>query len=290
MSHFSQINLRVFAVSLLLVISLSAAFTARAQTAGSPITVWIDSTRQAAVDKYLAANPADASLIKVEIVDRGTFPAKVLLFNNTSSGWPDVVFAEPNLVAEVSDSAHDFPLDLRPYVNDKLMSGFATGANTDCTLPDGTLVCMRNDLAQNVLWYNVPLMKQFGYTVPTTWEDYQALGDKLAKEHPGYLIGAYGDDQAMDTYFWGSGCPTGQVVDPTTVYINTSDAKCTRAAALADDLIANGTLSKANPFDPAFVKEVTAGKLLMIPAASWYGEYIFGGKKDSLYYQTAEGQ
>ncbi|MEP7292065.1 MAG: hypothetical protein ABI835_09785, partial [Chloroflexota bacterium] len=33
-----------------------------------------------------------------------------------------------------------------------------------------------------------------------------------------------------------------------------------------------------------------AGKLLMLPAASWYGEYIFGGKPDSLYYQEADGR
>lgn len=80
------------------------------------------------------------------------------------------------------------------------------------------------------------------------------------------------------------------MIDVNTVYINTADPKCTRAAEMVDSLIAKGVLPKVNPFDPAFVKIVTDGKLLMIPAASWYGEYIFGGKKDSLYYQTAEGQ
>ena len=88
----------------------------------------------------------------------------------------------------------------------------------------------------------------------------------------------------------GAAAPTGQLVDATTVYINTADPKCARAAAMVDVLIANGALSKANPFDPVFVTLVKSGKLLMIPAASWYGEYIFGGKKDSLYYQTATGQ
>ncbi len=290
MSRSFSIFRHVISAALLLGLSAAALPASARQAAGSPITVWIDTTRQAAVDKYLAANPGDASLIKVEIVDRNQFPAKVLLFNNTGSGWPDVVFAEPNLVAQVADSAHDFPLDLRPYANDKLLAGFATGANADCTMPDGTLICLRNDLAQNVLWYNTPMMKQFGYTVPTTWEDYQALGDKLAKEHPGYQIGACGDDGCMYVYFWGSGCPTGQAVDANTVFINTADPRCTRAAALVDHLQANGSISKANPFDPTFVKQVTDGKLLMIPGPSWFGEYIFGGSAKSLYYQTAEGQ
>lgn len=199
MTHFYR---RLIAAALLLVFAFTSAAVQPTRAAGSPITVWIDSTRQAAVDAYLKANPGDADLIKVETVDRGQFPAKVLLFNNTGNGWPDVVFAEPNLVGQVADAAHDFPLDLRPYVSDKILSGFAPGANADCTLPDGKLICLRNDLAQNVLWYNKNLMKQFGYSVPTTWEEYRALGEKLATEHPGYVIGAFGDDQALNTYFW----------------------------------------------------------------------------------------
>lgn len=290
MSRFFLLNRRAITMALLLTLVFASVLTTHGQAAGSPITVWIDSTRQAAVDKFIAANPDAADLIKVEIVDRATFPAKVLLFNNTNSGWPDVVFAEPGLVAQVSDASRDFPLDLRPFVDAKILANFATGANGDCILPDGKLVCLRNDLAQNVLWYNVPLMKQFGYSVPTTWEEYQALGEKVAKEHPGYLIGAFGDGQAMNNYFWSSGCPTGQLVNATTVYINTADPKCTRAAAMVDVLVANGSVSKSNPFDPAFIAQVTSGKLLMIPGASWYGEYIFGGKKDSMYFQTATGQ
>ena len=78
----------------------------------APITVWIDQPRQPAIDAFLKANPADASLIKAVVVDREQFPSKVLLFNNTNQGWPDVVFAEPRLVARVADAAHNFPLDL----------------------------------------------------------------------------------------------------------------------------------------------------------------------------------
>jgi ABC-type glycerol-3-phosphate transport system substrate-binding protein len=35
---------------------------------------------------------------------------------------------------------------------------------------------------------------------------------------------------------------------------------------------------------------VREGRLLMMTAPVWYGEYMFGGKPDSPYYQTAEGQ
>jgi len=255
----------------------------------APITVWVDSTREGAVKLFKEKHPDKANLINIELADRGQFPAKVLLFNNTGSGWPDVVFAEPEIVGRVADASRNFPADLTPYVSQETLDKFAPGANAPCTF-DGKLFCLRNDLAHNVLWYNKPLMDEFGYQVPTTWEEYLSLGQRVAQDHPGYIIGAFGDDQAMNVYFWASRCPMNQLKDPNTVLINLSDPKCVRAAQLVDSLIANGTISKLGPFDPAFVELVSQNKLLMLPAASWYGEYVFGGKPDSTYYKEATSQ
>ncbi len=58
---------------------------------------------------------------------------------------------------------------------------------------DGHIYGARDNLAPVVFWYNKTLFDKFGYTIPTTWEDYQALGDKLAAEHPGYILGSIGD-------------------------------------------------------------------------------------------------
>lgn len=255
----------------------------------APITVWVDSTREGAVKLYKEKNPDKADKIKIEIADRAQFPAKVLLFNNSGSGWPDVVFAEPEIVGQVADTSRNFPADLTPYVSKEVLDKFAPGANAPCTF-DGKLFCLRNDLAQNVLWYNKKLMDQFGYSVPTTWEEYEALGEKVAQEHPGYIIGAFGDSQALNVYYWGGRCPVNQLVDPNTVKINLSDPNCVRVTKMVDKMIANGSLSKLGPFDPAFAKLANEDKLLMLPAASWYGEYVFGGKPDSSFYKEANGQ
>ena len=99
-----------------MVVTATSAPTVNPYNDNTPITVWIDQPRQPAIDAFLKANPADASLIKTVIVDREQFPSKVLLFNNTNQGWPDVVFAEPRLVARVADAAHNFPLDLTGWV------------------------------------------------------------------------------------------------------------------------------------------------------------------------------
>jgi len=260
---------------------------ARAQSDdNAPITVWIDQDRQPMIDAYVKANPEKGKLIKAVVVDREEFPAKVLLFNNTNQGWPDVVFAEPRLVGRVADVAHQFPLDLKGLVPDETLKGYA--GMDGCTFGD-KVYCVRNDLAQFVLYYNKPLMDKFGYKVPATFEELQDLSDKVAKEHPGYLLGTFGDGWTFISFFDASGCPSHELVNDNTLKIDMSDPRCIRAAKLVDHMVANGTLWNTDYFDASFVKEVNDNKLLMVSMASWaWG--VFGGTKDSTYYKTAEQQ
>ncbi|MGA3056928.1 MAG: hypothetical protein ABSE70_02650 [Candidatus Limnocylindrales bacterium] len=240
----------------------------------TPITVWIDQPRQPAIDAYIAAHPAAKSAIKSVIVDRETFPSKVLLFNNTGSGWPDVVFAEPRLVARVADAAHNFPLDLTGKVPADQLANYSGLSN--CTF-NGKVYCVRNDLAQMVTYYNKPLMDKFGYTVPTTFEEMQALSDKVAKDHPGYLLGTLGDGWTFLSFFEASGCPTHNVKDAGTLLINVADPACVRAANLVDHMIANKTLWNTDYFDASFVKQANANKLLMMIAPDWAALGTFKG-------------
>jgi len=248
----------------------------------APITVWIDQDRQPYIDAYKEANPDKADLIQETIVDREQFPAKVLLFNNTQQGWPDVVFAEPRLVGRVADAAHDFPLDLKPWVSDDILDSY--DGMGSCTF-GADVYCLRNDLAQYVLYYNKPLMDEFGYQVPTTWEEYQALSDQVAKDHPGYLLGTLGDGWSWLAYFDASSCPSHLLVDDNTIKIDMADPNCVRAAKMVDHMVANGTLWNTDYFDATFVQQQNDDKVLMIPMASWaWG--VFNG----TYYKTANQQ
>ena len=248
----------------------------------APLTVWIDQDRQPYIDAYKKANPDKASLIQESIVDREQFPAKVLLFNNTDQGWPDVVFAEPRLVGRVADAAHNFPLDLKPWVKADVLNNFDGMAG--CTFGDKTY-CLRNDLAQFVTYYNKPLMDKFGYTVPTTFEELQDLSDKVAKEHPGYLLGTLGDGWTLLSFLDASGCPSHELVNDNTLKIDMTDPKCVRAAKLMDHMIANKTLWNTDYFDATFVQQMNDNKVLMNPMASWaWG--VFNG----TYYKTPEHQ
>jgi multiple sugar transport system substrate-binding protein len=180
---------------------------------------------------------------------------------------------QPENIASYITPNFNFPLDLTPYISKSVLANYATSANSLC-ISAGHLYCLRNDLGQDVLWYNTKLMKQFGYTVPTTWEQYEALGLRLAKEHPGYVIGTF-DANAENIYLQPSQCPAHQLINPTTVRINVQESpQCTRAASMLDTLIKANAIAKFGLFSKDMAALGHADKILMIPAASWFGDFI----------------
>jgi multiple sugar transport system substrate-binding protein len=270
------------------VVTATPAPTTNPYNDNAKIVVWIDAARKPMADLWIKTHADQASLVDFEIVDRSQFTSKVLLFNNAGSGWPDVMFAEPSIVEAAADAAHDYPMDLTPWVDPSIVSQYVPGSLDPCYSPDKKLLCLRNDLAPNVLWYDKTQMDAFGYTVPTTWEDFQALGDRLVKEHPGYVLGTA--DNEPTEYMWASGCPVADPASMSQVYINATDPKCTRVAQMVDHMVANGSLSKLGPFDTKFIALGNQGKILMDICAAWCGDYVFNGtyyKADQLKNQLA---
>jgi ABC-type glycerol-3-phosphate transport system substrate-binding protein len=261
--------------------SKQSAFKPVAQKASSQITVWADSTRLPSVQAYQKAHPD----VKMKVVtydggaDGSTYlQSKVQLFDRTGSGWPDVVFGTPTDVTWASEAtkpgAQPFaaPLDEK-LVPQSTLDGFAKGSLTPCQF-NGHTYCMRNDIAQVVLWYNKSLMDKWGYQVPTTWEDYEALGTKVAKEHPGYLVGSVGDTNSHESYFWSGQCPAFNLTKPDTLRTDLQDPKCTRMAKLLDNLISAKAIATQGFFSQGFAKN-SGSKVLMAYGPSWYGQYLF---------------
>ncbi|WP_406463461.1 ABC transporter substrate-binding protein [Streptomyces sp. NBC_01622] len=259
----------------------TSAFKPVAQKAGSQITVWADSTRLPSVQAYQKSHPD----VKMKIVtydggaDGSTYlQSKVQLFDRTGSGWPDVVFGNPTDVTWASEAtkpgARPFaaPLDEK-LVPQSTLDGFAKGSLTPCQF-GGHTYCMRNDIAQVLLWYNKSLMDKWGYQVPTTWQEYEALGKKVAKEHPGYLVGSVGDTNSHESYFWSGQCPAFDLVKPDTLRTDLQDPKCTRMATLLDNLISAKAVATQGFFSQGFAKN-SGGKVLMAYGPSWYGQYLF---------------
>ena len=250
-------------------------FTPAAQSSG-PLTVWVDSTRVPAAQAYEKAHPG----VKLNIVTydgdangSNSLQTKVDLYDRTGSGWPDVVFsAESNEVSWAQPAGFLAPLS-KGLIASSVLSNFSTGALAPCTV-NGVVYCLRNDLAPVVLWYNATLMKQWGYQVPTTWPQYEQIGQEVAKQHPGYIVGAAGDTFTPEIYMWASECPANNVTNIRAVTVNVTSANCTRMASLLDTLLANKTMSNLSVFSSAFDKQMP-GKVLMMPGPAWFGGAVF---------------
>ncbi|GAA2295505.1 extracellular solute-binding protein [Streptomyces hawaiiensis] len=253
---------------------------AQAPQKDGALTVWVDATRLAAAKQYQQLHPdVKLSIVSYDGNANGSnyLQTKVQLFNRTKKGWPDVVFSsQNNEVTWAVDAGFAAPLN-KGLIPEATLGNFAKGANDVCTV-DGTLYCLRNDLSQAVLWYNAPLMKKFGYTVPTTWEEYQKLGEKVAKDHPGYLVGDAGDSFTPEIYLWASKCGANHITGPKAVSVNTTSEACTKMAKLMDVLIKNKSMSISGVFSTDFTKN-KADKVLLMPGPAWFGGAVF---KDGL--------
>lgn len=259
----------------------SYGFPQAAQDDKAAITVWVDADRTKAADAFKKAHPEVA--VQVVTYDgsangSNSFRTKIQLFDRTGSGWPDVVFSTQNNDAAWAAQRGNGKQAYAAVLNSGLvpqdtLGKFTAGALNPCTV-DGKVYCLRNDLAQAVLWFNKSLFDQFGYRVPATWQEYQALGERVAREHPGYIVGTVGDAWTPEVYFWSSKCQANDITGPKAVTVNTGTPQCRRAAAMLDVLIRNGTTPNVSVFAPEFVTRYS-GKVLMMPGPAWYAGAIF---------------
>ncbi len=259
-------------------------FTTAKQNSSAALTVWVDSTRLPFAQAYQKAHPN----VKLNIVTydgdangSNTFKTKMSLYDRAGSGWPDVTFTADDNAASwgsLQGTGALAPLN-KGLAPPSFLNGFATGSLGVCTV-NGVTYCVRSDLAQVVLWYNKTLMQKFGYTVPTTWEQYEQLADKVAVQHPGYIVGTAGDAWTPEIYMWASQCPANDITGAKSLTVNTSNPNCLKMAKLLDNTIANKTMSTLSLFGPDFSKAEAngeGGKVLMLPGPAWYGGSVLQG-------------
>ena len=246
---------------------------------GGSLTVWVDSVRLPVAQAYVKAHPnVHVHIVTFDGDANGatSLQTKIQLWNRTGSGWPDVIFSEQvNDPVWMAKKPFDFAAPLKGLIPQSILSQWPSPSTAQCTV-DGTQYCLQDNLAQVVLWYNKKLMNQFGYAVPTTWQQWAALGQKVATEHPGYIIGNIGDSFSHWIYLWGNQCPL-EKLQGSQLLINASDTHCTEMASLLDPLIKNGTVPPLSVFTPDFAKKYGGAndKVLMMPGPSWYAQAVF---------------
>ncbi|MCT9819613.1 extracellular solute-binding protein [Microbacterium sp. W1N] len=256
-------------------------FATAEQSADGAITVWVDAAREPIAKAFEADNP-DVKL-NIETYDgnaggSGSFQTKVALFDQSGEGWPDVVFStqtnDASWAAKETNGVQAFAAPLNQgFLDEDFLDGFTAGANDPMTV-DGSVYGLRNDLAPVVLWYNQALLDQFGYEIPQTWEDYEALSDKLAAEHPGYILGSVGDSfVGTYVYYWGAQAPIFQL-DGNTFTSDFEDEHSVAMTDMLDHMVDNGTLVQDSVFSAGFVENY-ADKIVAMPGPAWYSGALF---------------
>jgi ABC-type glycerol-3-phosphate transport system substrate-binding protein len=243
----------------------------------APIKVMADNTRYPAIDLFVKAHPEYKDLVQVMTDQRDVFLNKLLLYNNVGSGWLDVIFHETEQLRIANTVQYDrFMGDLTPWVDPAIVKQFYPGSLAGCQMPDGTLICLRNDIAPNMLYFNVKNMKDWGYTVPTTWEEFYALAQKVSKEHPGTSMLAI-NFAPHSSFFVGSECPMMNPISATTYYIDFLSPNCQRMAKMLDDLYALGVMDPNGAFSPEDAKHFSEGKWLTKIGPAWEADYVLKG-------------
>ncbi len=257
-------------------VGYGATTAAATKQSTGPLVLWVDAPRVSAVKAFEKAYPN----IKVQMnlvndnIGNDQLEGKFQLFNRTGSGWPDAIFFPTNSdIAWASSPQIGYTANLTNLVPKSIQNGYAKSAIWPCLI-GGKLMCLRNDDAADVLWYNAKLFKQWGYTPPTTWPQYEALGLKIAKQHPGYYVGTLGTSYAFDRYFWGSECPANSIVGPNKLLIDLQSPNCMRMVNLLDQLLKAKVIATAGLFTSQMATKI-GPKLVMTPGATWYGVFEF---------------
>jgi ABC-type glycerol-3-phosphate transport system substrate-binding protein len=241
----------------------------------APLTIWVDTTRADQAKEYAKAHPSTP--IKVVTIDdtSGVDTTKLALAEKAGSGIPDVVFlGTPDEIAAIATNPINYPVALNNLVSKKVLDGYPEGTISRCTY-GSKVYCLGNDIGQTVLWYNKAKFSAWGYTVPKTFDEFKALGIRLAAEHPGYSLGTVNGAYGVDAFFGSSGCPIYDSPNPTTVKIDLSSVKCTRVGDVIGPLMANHTLLNYDPFDKDYVAQVASGHVIATIGASWEGDFVF---------------
>jgi len=149
------------------VVTATAAPTENPYDEKAPIKVMADSTRYPAVDLFIQAHPEYKDLVQTMTDARDQFRNKLLLYNNVGSGWMDVIFHECEELRIAATKQYDnYMADLTPWVPKEIIDQFYAGSMAPCTLPDGKIICLRNDIAPFLLYYNTKTMKEWAIPFP----------------------------------------------------------------------------------------------------------------------------
>jgi multiple sugar transport system substrate-binding protein len=221
------------------------------------------------IDKIVAVWNKAHPDIHVDVSKNAQGDAEVtkLLTADKAGNPPDVAQAEyqalPVLVT--NHVAADISKSVNPLKGD-----FSAGLWNAVTLGTNAVYGIPQDSGPMMLYYRVDLFKQFGLTVPTTWDDFAKDAQTLRQKDPKRYLTTFSSGDGG----WFSGL-SGQAggkwwsLDGSKWTVGIDDAATTKVANYWGDLVNKGIIDGEKMFTPQWNKELDDGTLLTWPSAVW---------------------
>ncbi|MFF9815430.1 ABC transporter substrate-binding protein [Streptomyces sp. NPDC014006] len=195
-----------------------------------------------------------------------TLVTKILTSHKAGKG-PDLVQAEyqalPTLVS------NDALADIAKNVGD-VKGKFADGVWQQTTLGTDAVYAIPQDIGPMMFYYRADLFKQYGLTVPTTWDEFAQTARALKKKAP---------DKALTTFSANdSGLFAGLAQQAGAKWWTTSgdqwkvgidDAATQKVARFWGGLVKEGAVDNQPMYTPAWNKALNTGKQIAWVSAVW---------------------
>ncbi|MDX3384184.1 extracellular solute-binding protein [Streptomyces niveiscabiei] len=213
--------------------------------------------------------PGKADQIKVTAQKQASgddLVTKILTAHKAGNG-PDLVQAEyqalPTLVS------NDVLADISKNVGDA-KSTFADGVWQQVTLGTNAVYALPQDVAPMMFYYRQDLFKQYGLTVPTTWEQFAETARALKKKSPGTDLTTF---SANDSGLFAGLAQQAGAKWWTTAgnkwKVGIDDAATKKVADFWGGLVKEGAIDNQPMYTPAWNKALDTGKQIAWVSAVW---------------------
>jgi multiple sugar transport system substrate-binding protein len=151
-----------------------------------------------------------------------------------------------------------------------LKSDFSDGIWSQVTLGTNGVYGIPQDSGPMMLYYRVDLFKQFGLTVPKTWDEFAQDAETLHQKDPKRYLTTFSSNDPG--WFSGLAAQAGAKwwsLDGSTWKVDIDDTPTQKVAQYWDGLVSKGVIAKEPMYTPQWNKDLDSGTLLAWPSAIW---------------------
>jgi multiple sugar transport system substrate-binding protein len=208
--------------------------------------------------------------VTVEFVNVGTGEDHYTALQNAikaGSGGPDVAQIEYRALPQFA--LQESLVDLTGYGFKDLEDDY-TKSTWEHVLSGDGIYGLPQDSGPMALFYNKEVFTQYGLTVPTTWDEYVAAGQKLHAADPTkYIASDAGDAGFTTSLIWQAGGRPFQTDGDRDVKVNLQDEGTKKWTAIWNQLIEGGLATNITGWTDEWYRALGDGTIATVVAGAW---------------------